>query len=293
MIYNGSYAMKVFKNIIILISAVCLSSCGQSARKSESILPPQVTGEFIVSVLKVGKADAIVLQTANHSVVIDCGETDDSKEVLKCLSKNNISKIDCLFITHFDKDHVGGAADILNNIETGQIITPSYEGCNDEYYNYINAAQANNITPLTLTENMTFVLDDVLFEVYPPQKSSYKEEDNDFSLAISVKHGNNSFLFTGDAEAQRLNEIMKQTGEEYSFLKIPHHGQHNKNTEKFIKRVNPSYSVITCSKKNTADAETINILESVGSAVYLTENGDVKAVSDGKDIEITQKGAEK
>ncbi len=285
--------MKVLKNIIILISAVCISSCGQSAQKSGSISLPQVTGEFIVSVLKVGKADAIVLQTVNHSVVIDCGETDDSKEILKYLSENNISKIDCLFITHFDKDHVGGAADILDNIETEQIITPSYDGSNDEYYNYINAAQTNNITPLTLTENMTFVFDDVLFEVYPPQKLSYKETDNDFSLAISVKHGNNSFLFTGDAEAQRLNEIIKQTDEEYSFLKIPHHGQHNKNTEKFIKHVKPSYSIITCSQKNTADEETLNILESVGSAVYLTENGDVKAISDGKNITITQKGAEK
>lgn len=270
-----------------------MTSCGQNVPKSDSAAPPQVTGEFSVSVLKVGKADAIVLQTANHSVVIDCGETDDSKEILKYLSKNNISKIDRLFITHFDKDHVGGAADILNNIETKQIITPSYEGSNDEYRNYINAAKANNITPLTLTENMTFILDDVLFEIYPPQKSSYKESDNDFSLAISVKHGSNSFLFTGDAEAERLTEILNQTNAEYSFLKVPHHGQHNKNTKKFIEQINPSYSVITCSAKNTADAETINILESIGSEVYLTENGNVKVVSDGKNISITQKGAEK
>lgn len=284
--------MKVLKKIIILISAVCMTSCGQNIQKQNSILP-QVTGEFIVSVLKVGKADAIVLQTANHSVIIDCGEADDSKEILKYLSKNDISKIDCMFITHFDKDHVGGAADILNNIETEQIITPLYEGSNDEYCNYIKAAKENNITPLTLTENMTFILDDVLFEIYPPQKSSYKESDNDFSLAISAKHGNNSFLFTGDAEAERLSEILRQTNEKYAFLKVPHHGQRNKNTQKFIERINPSYSVITCSEKNTADTETINILESVGSAVYLTENGNVKAVSDGKNISITQKGAEK
>lgn len=284
--------MKIFKNIIILLSAVCMTSCGQNVQKQNNILP-QATGEFIVSVLKVGKADAIILQTANHSVIIDCGEADDGKEILKYLSKNGISKIDCLFVTHFDKDHVGGAADILNNIETEQIITPSYEGSNDEYFNYINAVKANNITPLTLTENMTFILDDVLFEVYPPQKSSYRESDNDFSLAISVKHGGNSFLFTGDAEAERLSEILRQTNEEYSFLKVPHHGQYNKNTQRFIKRIDPSYSVITCSEKNTADKETIDILEGIGSEIYLTENGNVKAVSDGKNISITQKGVEK
>lgn len=108
-----------------------------------------------------------------------------------------------------------------------------------------------------------------------------------------MKRGDNSFLFTGDAEAERLSEILHQTKGEYLFLKVPHHGQFNRNTQKFIKHINPSYSVITCSEKNTADEETLNILENIGSAVYLTENGNVKAVSDGKTISITQKGAEK
>lgn len=166
MIYRGGYRVKVLKNIIILISSVCITSCGQNIQKQNSILP-QAKNEFTVSVLKVGKADAIILQTANHSIIIDCGETDDGKEILKYLSKNNIFKIDCMIITHFDKDHVGGAADILNSITTEQIITPSYEGSNNEYYNYIKTAEINNITPLMLTENMTFVLDDVLFEIYP------------------------------------------------------------------------------------------------------------------------------
>lgn len=281
--------------IIILTAAVFLCSCKQAEKEAENVnlLPPQVTNEFTVSFLKVGKADAIILQTAKHCAVIDCGEDDDSEEILEFLSDNNISRIDYLFITHFDKDHVGGVADVLNSMKTEKIITPLYEGNNSEYNNYINAAQANNIEPLKLTDNMSFILDDVLFEVYPPQKTSYKEDDNDFSLAISVTHGDNTFLFTGDAEEERLAEIMKQTNREYSFLKVPHHGRYNKNTKNFIKQINPSYSVITCSKKNRADEETINTLETNGSAVYLTMNGDIKAVSNGQTINVTQKGVEK
>lgn len=81
-----------------------------------------------MSFLKVGKADTIILQTANHSAVIDCGEEDDSKEILQFLSDNSISCIDYLFITHFDKDHVGGVANVLNGMKTEKIITPLYEG---------------------------------------------------------------------------------------------------------------------------------------------------------------------
>lgn len=299
-INNGSYTMTALKkfiniSIIILTIAVFLCSCKQAETETENanLLPPQVTNEFTVSFLKVGKADAIILQTANHSAVIDCGEEDDSEEILQFLSDNSISCIDYLFITHFDKDHVGGVANVLNGMKTEKIITPLYEGSNDEYNNYIKAAQANNIVPIKLADNMSFILDDVLFEVYPPQKTSYKEDDNDFSLAISVTHGDNTFLFTGDAEEERLSEIIKQTNREYSFLKVPHHGRYNNDTENFIKQINPSYSVITCSKKNMADEETINALENNGSAVYLTMNGDIKTVSDGQTINVTQKGIEK
>lgn len=275
----------------ICLSVILLCGCHAEAPQRDAYISPTtppVSGELKVSVLKVGKADAIILQTENHSAVIDCGEADDGKEILKYLSKNGIPKIDYLFITHFDKDHVGGAAEVLNGTETGQIITPSYTGSNDEYYDYINAAEENSLTPLTLTENMTFILDDALFEVYPPEKASYAEGDNDFSLAVSVSHGDNRFLFAGDAEQERLGEILTQINGEYDFLKVPHHGRFNAATQKFVDAVKPSYSVITCSEKNPPEEQTLNILEKAGSEIYLTSDGNITAVSDGTGISIKQ-----
>lgn len=277
--------MKIFRSMLLVAAIVFLCSC-QPERNTAEI--PAVFGDFQVCVLKVGQADAIILQTDQHCVVIDCGEKDDGDEVSEYLAENGVSEVDYLFVTHFDKDHVGGAPEILDNVTVRELVTPAYEGSNHEYDSYLSAIEEHGIAPVGLTENMTFVLDDVLFEVYPPLKSSYAEDDNNYSLAITATHGENRFLFAGDAKKIRLAEIMTQTGGNYDFLKVPYHGKYNSLSGRFFTFVNPEISVITCSDKNPEEQETVAALESIGSSVYLTREGNVYAVSDGKSITIDQ-----
>lgn len=274
--------MGIKKSVILIITALTFALGGCGTKQTA----PEVTGEFDFTVLKAGQADAIIMKTENHSVIIDCGEKDDGDKVAEYLTDNGIENVDYLFITHFDKDHVGGVPKVLRSISVGEIVTPSCEGTNSEYRKYTDALSEYDITPTLLESNITFTLDDVLFEVCPPKKTSYAEGDNDFSLAISVTHGGNRFLFAGDAEKERLSEIMTQVDGEFDFLKVPHHGRYNKSTESFFKTVNPRYAVITDSDKNPAEDKTVAALE--GADVYYTRNGDVNVVSDGEKIIINQ-----
>ena len=274
--------------LLCLISSVVVFSGCQTTKKDTALTAPTAAGELDCSVLKVGQADAMILTTQNHTVIIDCGEEDDGDEVVKFLSERNIDFIDYLFVTHFDKDHVGGVPEVLDNIAVGKIITPNYQGENDEYDSYIEKMNELELTANVLTEDLSFILDDVLFEIYPPQRNSYTEGDNDFSLAISVTHGENRLLFTGDAEADRISEIIQSCGKEYAFLKVPHHGKYNKNTNKLIDTVKPSYAVITDSEKNPAEEKVVYALEKVGCNVYYTKNGDINLLSNGRTIEIKQ-----
>ena len=281
--------MQSKKSIAVILALIALCGCGNTdtAKKQQT---PITDADFEFSVLKIGKADTIIMKTENHSVIIDCGEEEDSAEILNYLSDNGIKSIDYLLISHFDKDHVGGASQIIEDIEIGQIITPDYEGTCDEYASYQNKITQKNISPLKLTENMTFTLDDAEFTVYPPLETSYEESDNDFSLAVSVIHGDNSFLFTGDAESERTKEIVTQTNRDYDFLKVPHHGEFDKNTKPFVMAVKPEYSVITCSDKNPADKQTVDVLKNTGSAVYYTKDGDISVKSNGSEISVSQEG---
>ncbi len=270
----------------ILVISISLCYCG--VQDKTSIKTPQAESEFNISILKIGQADAIILKTENHTAVIDCGEEDDGDEICEHLAKTDTETIDCLFITHFDKDHIGGAAEVLNSFEAKEIIMPDYVGTSDEYETFKTALEEKNITPTLLNEEMTFTLDDVLFRVYPPQKTSYKEPDNDHSLVISVTHGDNKFLFAGDAEKDRLQELSSQLELDHDFLKMPHHGKYNKETINFLKGVTPTYTVICDSDKNPAEDDAVKALETVGSEIYHTRDGDVDIFSDGTSITLLQ-----
>ena len=283
------YMHKTIK-AIAAAAAICaaLTACGTAAEKQTKTEAPGVTGEYKTTILKSGKADAIVLTTQKHTVVIDTAEKNDGDEIVEHLKSSGISKVDYLIITHFDQDHVGGAPELMSSVDIGEIIVPDYEGNNAEYTAFTTALSSSGITPTRLTADMSFTLDDVLFELYPAQKSQYTEEDNDYSIVTSVTHGKNTFLYAGDCETERLSELPDQMEMPHTFLKVPHHGVYCKGMDEFIKSVSPQYAVITDSAKNAADDETLALLEAVGAKVFSTQNGTVTAISDGKTITVTQ-----
>jgi len=271
-------------SIFLLIIFTLTFLCG--CQKRETKAPLQITGDFEMSILKIGQADAIIMKTKNHNIIVDCGEKSDGDKIVEYLQNNNVTNIDSLFITHFDKDHVGGFPKIAKNVHINEIYVPNYVGNNKEYEKYTDASK--NLNTITLTNDFTFVYDDVSFCVSVPKKNFYKEGDNDYSLVISITHGENTFLLAGDAEEERLNEVMSEFNQSFDFLKVPHHGNCNKNTKKFLGIVKPRFSVITDSDKNPSEEETLNILKTLNSDVYCTKNGDVKITSNGKEIKIFQ-----
>ena len=93
--------------------------------------------------------------------------------------------------------------------------------------------------PELVTETRKISFDGVECLIYPPQQQEYKEEDNDFSLVISMTYGEQRFLFAGDCEKERLKELLEQTEFElqHDLLKVPHHGRKEKNSEEFLEAV--------------------------------------------------------
>lgn len=145
----------------------------------------------------------------------------------------------------------------------------------------------NNLDITALTDDMSFILDDCLFEINPPQKTTYSG-DNDFSLVVSVTHGDSKFLFAGDAESERIKEILRTFKGEYDFLKVPHHGRYNSATKQFLTSINPEFAVITDSEKNPAEDKVLDCLKSIGCETYQTKDGSVHISSDGEKITINQ-----
>ena len=278
----------------LLLSAIALFSASACTQKTASEPDPAipVTGNVTITAFNVGKADALVVQTQNTVTVIDAGNKGDGKKIEKFLTNQGIETIDNLIITHFDKDHVGGAARVINRMKVSNVYVPDYTAESDEYNSFIEKIDETQ-TPLTAMaakSKTEWTADDASFTLYAPQETFYgKNEENDFSLVLYVQHGSNTMLFAGDAENARQKEIMELKLGNVDFLKFPYHGNYMATTEDFLDACKPKATVICCSEKENADPSTVETLQKRGIETYYTYQGDVTVISDGKTLQCKQK----
>ena len=95
-------------------------------------------------------------------------------------------------------------------------------------------------------------------------------------------------LFAGDAEGERIEELLEIEGLQSTILKVPHHGRYSYNTEDLVKYVKPEYAVITSSKSEPEEQEVMDILEENGVVTYLSRDGNITITMTAGEVTITQ-----
>lgn len=276
--------------VISLLGIAVLIICLQTLLFAAEDMPASLK----LTLLKVGKADAIVVQAGASTMVVDAGEEDDGEEVVAYLAKQGVKRVDVLIITHFDHDHVGGADYLVESVPVDRVILPDYEGSGAEYRSFLAALSGKKIVPERLVEPVSFLLGDAEVLVEPP--ASYEgaggddSMDNDLSLITTILHGENRLLLMGDAEKNRLRQWLsggKATA--CDFIKLPHHGVYNTELEELLKATTPKYSAICSSQKNPAQRKTLELLKKLDVRNLQTKDGKITVLSDGKRLELHQK----
>ena len=250
-------------------------------------------GELRVDFYDMGKADAMLITTPDGvRILIDCGTNKGGKALAERFGEAGIDEIDTLIITHYDKDHVGGADKILESVAVRQVIMPVYDKESKQHTQFMEALEAlEGITthPMAIQSDMTMQSPDgVELSITSAHRSSYcADEENDFSLAVRLTYGETKFLFAGDAETPRQLELLEEGDVACDVLKVPYHGRLVSASERFLTEACPQIAYITDSGEEPASEELIGILERLGARVFTSrEDGDVTVVSDGKTVSI-------
>lgn len=264
----------------VLLAALLLSGC--------STAPDTLS----IQILSIGKADCSVFRQGSHAMVIDCGEESDGAEILAALRAQGISQLDYLIITHFDKDHVGGAALLLRSLSVAQVIEPDYtpENPTSAAYTTYRQALADTGVPVTaLSDTLELTLGTASVTVTGTKGAVYtKNTDNNNSLLVSIVHAGNRFLFAGDIEKQRIQDLLTSGLDGYDFLKVPHHGVYNSALPELFAALQIRYAAITCSQKNPPEDKTLAALDTLNIQTYLTADGTITLTSTPSGIQITQ-----
>ena len=298
--------MRIIKNscIIILLSLIVtiigITGCGRynndagqdvnvSADSPGTQSVAETDATLTITAIKGGAADAFVLMNGEHVTLIDTGLDKKADKLVDFLHEQGVTRIDEIIITHFDKDHVGGADHILAEFEVGSVYTTYRSKDSDDITSYTQALITAGLTETVVKEITTLQAGGVTFTIYPPQALVYADDvSNNSSLVIKVSVGENSMLFAGDAEFERIRELLATPGLESVILKVPHHGRIAANSREFIEYISPEYAIITSSNSEPEDQEVLDILDSLGVATYLTKNGNVTVTMTASEVSVTQ-----
>ena len=249
--------------------------------------------ELRVDFYDMGKADAMLITTPSGvRILIDAGTNKGGKALVERFQKEGIREIDTLIITHYDKDHVGGADKILEEIAVRQVIMPVYGKESKQHTQFMEALDALpqiQAYPMKIGSDMQMESDDgVKMSLTAAHRKSYgKDEENDFSLAVRMQYGDTKFFFAGDAEAPRQKELLEEGDVQCDVLKVPYHGKLVSTSETFLTETGAKIAYITDDEEEPASGDVIAMLEGLGAKVYTSkEHGDVTVVSDGKRVEV-------
>ncbi|NLH45470.1 MAG: MBL fold metallo-hydrolase [Acholeplasmataceae bacterium] len=288
------------KNLLLLVSIfLCLLLVGCGNKTDNKALGKTVAQEkMTVTVLDVGQADAILLQTEGKNILVDSGLSDSADKLVAELKKIGVKKVDVLIATHPHADHIGGMNAVLKNFEVGKIYDSGQVTTSKMYQKYLKTVKEKKIpfALLRASDRIEFGSDGAVLEVLGPQEPLLKDTRSDLnanSIVMRLVYKHFTMMLAADATSETEARILQAFAKDKvrsQILKVAHHTSKYSNTAAWLEAVNPEVAIASYSKENEygfPHQVTLKRLSKVGAKYYNTaDNGNVKIITDGESYQI-------
>jgi competence protein ComEC len=279
------------------------------------LLPPRGTPRGIdhrlrITVLDVGQADAIVIETPHgHALLVDAGgrlehgsqingsvaEQIGERIVVPFLLRRGIHALDAIVLSHPHGDHAGGVAPVLRRLRVGEFADGGQRYGGHAYRDAVATARAENVAIVYPRAGAVWGLDGVVLRFLGPSLpliANSRNDINENSIAFTLRYESFCMLFTGDAGAAAESRFLTGGANlRCDILKVGHHGSAYSSTPAFIAAVRPRYAIISVGRHNMFGhpaPSTIETLRQSGARLYRTdESGSVMILTDGRAATIS------
>lgn len=199
-------------------------------------LPVIKKGEVSIHILDVGQGLAVLVRTAEHSLVYDTGKafrqgSDMGTLVLIPFFKTlGLKHLDKVVISHPDLDHRGGLASLGQVYPIGELLV-------DDPSLYHNAQSCHHYA--------AWNWDGIQFRFFP--LPTFFSKKNNHSCILQIEAKGRKLLLTGDIEKTAENYLITSYGEALrsEILLLPHHGSKSSSSLAFLQMISPQYALLS------------------------------------------------
>ena len=274
--------------IIILLSVILLFSIFH-------FIPKNLKIYFV----DVGQGDCTFIVTPkNKTILIDGGGSTGSdfdvgeSTLIPYILDRGYKKIDLMFISHFDQDHVGGLLTVLKELKVNRVCISKQEENSENYQKFLEIIKEKDI-PVTIVKlgDKIKIENSLYFDILWPQEDQITENRiNNNAIVMKLNYNGFSCLFTGDIEKIAEDKMVSLYKDKFvlesDILKVAHHGSKTSTTENFLELVNPKNCLIGVGKNNLfghPSNEIVERLEKLDVKVYRTDiNGEISIIVNNK-----------
>ena len=256
-------------------------------------------GDISVTVLDVGQGDCIFIRGPEGGCyLVDGGSSDVGSpgqyRIEPFLKSQGVGRLDYVWVTHGDEDHVNGIEELLKRqkigVSVGALILPPGEVWDERLGELGQMAKKAGVKVYSMKPETSIREKDMEITCLGPSGSVLP--GNEASLILALNYQSFDMLLTGDVEGEGekalTDRIRKEPEKTWEVLKASHHGSKNSTGGEFLEAANPEYTIISAGRDNRyghPHAETLERLAACGSCVLSTQEYgaiQIMAEADGK-----------
>ena len=235
-----------------------------------------------ITFLDVGQGDAVLLQVREGAVLVDQGPPE--ADVAQQLRELGIRRLAALVLTHPQRDHVGGAADVLARLDVEAVLDPRLPVPSQYERDALDEAGERGVRVVVGRAGSVFHLGRLRLRLLWPEDPGLPTGDpNDRAIVLIASFGRTDALLTADAET---NVTLPLRPPPVEILKVAHHGSADPGLPALLALVRPEVAVISVGAGNDYGHPAPSTLAALTRApdldVYRTDDdGRVTIESDG------------
>lgn len=222
--------------------------------------------DWDVAACDIGQGDAVLLRSAGVTALIDTGP--DPAALRRCLASLGVARIDLLVLTHWDTDHVGGAAAVAGLVDT--VLHGPLDGARSD--RVLALIVGAGVESVEVVAGFAGTFGEARWRVLWPRPNA--APGNDASIVLDVSTPEYRGVFLGDLGEGAQDRLLRSAPiGRVDLVKVAHHGSADQ-SERLYEELGATVGVIGVGAENGyghPTERTLDVLRAERTAVVRTD----------------------